>query len=318
MRIEVYTATAGGGPAIFTHRLCDQIGQMGHQVFGTRDGREPEVRLNVISGPTRSCAINVQRLDGLYFDSEDPETDEKNDPIFSAYESHDHIIFQTEFSRKMYEAHTKRVRPNTVIHNGAPRLFRPGPRHKHLRIRDKMCIASASWRRHKRLEEIVEAFDHFEDVGLIVLNGTEYWDFYNKVPANVLMLPRVSPDNLPMYYNSADAMIHISWLDWCPNTVIEAQCCGLPILCSHNGGTREIISHGVVANLESTYHPSSGKRVSLYNPPTCDMDSLVKGIETVLTMTRREDIPDKLYIDNTAQRYLDVFQGLLDSRAVKS
>ena len=91
----------------------------------------------------------------------------------------------------------------------------------------------------------------------------------------------------------ADAMIHLAWLDWCPNTVVEGLSCGAPVLCSHNGGTKELVKdNGVVVQLEEDYE--IGARVPLYNPPKVDTSIIVDGILEVL---EKPTIFDRLDLD---------------------
>ena len=86
-------------------------------------------------------------------------------------------------------------------------------------------------------------------------------------------------------------MIHLAWLDWCPNTVVEALACGLPVLCSHNGGTRELVKeNGVILELEEDY--KIGSKVPLYNPPKVDSASITNGILEVLEMGKHLGRPD--------------------------
>ena len=47
--------------------------------------------------------------------------------------------------------------------------------------------------------------------------------------------------NAPAIYQLADSYIMLKYLDSCPNTVIEAMSCGLPILYSKSGGLAELL-----------------------------------------------------------------------------
>ncbi len=53
---------------------------------------------------------------------------------------------------------------------------------------------------------------------------------------------RYSQKNAPMIYQKGDAYIMLKYKDPCPNTVIEAMSCGLPVLYSKSGGLPELIS----------------------------------------------------------------------------
>ena len=48
-------------------------------------------------------------------------------------------------------------------------------------------------------------------------------------------------------YRHCDWMIHLAWLDHCPNVVVEALSQNCPIICSSSGGTKEIVgSNGFI------------------------------------------------------------------------
>ena len=44
--------------------------------------------------------------------------------------------------------------------------------------------------------------------------------------------------------SAADAMIHLAWLDHCPNVVVEALSQDCPVICTDSGGTKEILGDG--------------------------------------------------------------------------
>lgn len=57
----------------------------------------------------------------------------------------------------------------------------------------------------------------------------------------VSFLGPYSQENAPDIYRSADAYVMTKYLDPCPNTVIEAMACGLPVLYSASGGVPELV-----------------------------------------------------------------------------
>ena len=306
---------AVGGPAVFCSRLKSELINQGHSfVPVTHPGFFNN--LSCIIGLAFKDAKNILRLDGLYFDSENPNTDQLNSTIFTCYSDFDHIVFQSEFSKQMYETITGVVKPSTIIPNGVPEYFNPkakktdDPRLSMIcNAYQKVCIASASWRRHKRLEETIEAFDHWEleDVCLLVLGGEEYRDKLDQtIPSNVYLLPKFAPEELPQIYALADCMIHLSWLDWCPNTVVEALACGVPVLCSDNGGTKELVrDNGTIICLEDKYE--IGTRVPLYSPPKVDIDVVVDGIVKTLKLEKGFS-RDDLKISEVATKYLGLME----------
>ena len=81
----------------------------------------------------------------------------------------------------------------------------------------------------------------------------------------------------------------------------EAMCFGRFVVCSHNGGTKELVKdNGVVVQLEEDYE--IGSRVPLYNPPKVDTSIIVDGILEVLEKPTIFDRPD-LDIKTVAKNY---------------
>jgi len=284
---------SGGGPHIFCERLKNELIRMGLE-YGERSINH----LNIISGSPQTGKNNLLRLDGLYFNKSHPE----NQPIFSAYNSFDHIIFQGKFCRDQYEAFTGIKKPHSIIRNGVPDSFFDSHSPAFESDYPKVLIASASWRRHKRIEEVVEAFKspRLKDIMLVILGGCSGPDL-----PNICYLPKINPEDLPGFYQAADAMIHLSWLDWCPNTVVEGLASGLPVLCSHNGGTKELVKEdGIVLKLEEDYE--IGSALDLYNPPKVDINIIIEGILKIIEMPKIKERKD-LKIENIATQYSGVF-----------
>ena len=114
-----------------------------------------------------------------------------------------------------------------------------------------------------------------------------------------------NPESLPRILQSATAMIHLAWLDWCPNSVVEGLASGLPVLCSHNGGTKELVKDsGIILQLEEDYQ--IGTKLDLYSPPKVDHEIIVEGVEKIIEMPKITDRSD-LNIKNTAAQYREVF-----------
>jgi len=296
-----------GGPATFGWRLKQELLRQGHD-FKKDAGNN----IAIIDGGYKDNSFNLLRLDGLCLDSSDPNCNIKNEPIFECYKNFDHIVFQSKFCRDVYESFTGVKKPHSIIYNGVPSSFSPHISHPHVENFDKVVIASAKWRRHKRLEEVMEAFSSpkLKGVALLVLDGQRYKpavDYVKSTQAhNIILFPKISHDKLPEIYVTADAMVHLSWIDWCPNTVVEGLACGLPVLCSHNGGTSELVKdNGVILQLEEDY--SLGSTVDLYNPPSVDREIIINGILEVLGKPSGFERSD-LSIASVGEQYINLLK----------
>jgi len=289
------------GPFIFSTRLKNELEKQG-LTYDT----DSTNRLCIITGKYKDGANNILRLDGLYLDSGHRlgNSDAKNRPIFNCYQKFDHIVFQSIYGKKVYEAFTKKERPNSVILNGVCDFFfdeiEPVKKPEGF---EKVVIASSTWRRHKRIQECINAFrdPRLKDVALVILGG-----YKNVNLKNVFSLPRIPYNDLPKYYQMGDAMIHLCWLDCCPNTVVEGLASGLPVVCSHNGGTKELVrDDGIVIQLEEDYE--YGSLVNLYHPPKVDTNIIVEAVLKSLEMPKVKN-RDDLKMSNVSLLYKKLFK----------
>ena len=293
---KINTINDKSGPGIFGSRLCDGLLEKGW----TWNPAQPKYNICFATGQKIPGSVNVLRLDNLYFDSENTigDTDKLNAPIRQVYNTFDKIIFQSEFAVEQYKAHLGPIRvPYKVIYNGVPTTFSSKGNKVNYGF-NKTFICSADWRAHKRLEPMMEAFKLFDkslNYGLVILGNCKVKDNH----PNIVYPGKLHHTQIPEYTRGADAGVHISWLDCSPNVVYEMLACGLPVLCSHNGGTKEIIRNdGLALKLENDYNYS---RVALYKPPKPNLGLLHQGMKDILTK-KVSDRPD-LYIEHVVNEY---------------
>jgi len=234
------------------------------------------------------------------------DSDKKNRPLFRAYRKADGIIFQSEFNRKLLEHFAGEPPcPNVVIPNGVPPNFCPEGNRVDYGF-DRTVICSAKWKAHKRLDSIIEGFLEYgnSDVGLVILGGGVGKIMEHE---NIICIGKIPPDDLPKYLRGGDVFIHLAWLDHCPNSVVEALACGLPVLCSHNGGTKEIVgSNGIVMKFEQEYDFA---KVPVFRPPQCDKRRVADGIARILDWKKPIDA-SYLKLDIVADRYMKFAESL--------
>jgi glycosyltransferase involved in cell wall biosynthesis len=287
-----------GGPSIFGYRLRKELIKK-----GWRWNRFlADVSFIFSAGFIRPFCRNILRLDGLYFDSENTlgDSDKRNLPMFRAYRNADGIIFQSEFSLMLFKHFASEPRSrHVVIPNGAPSNFSPGGEKVNYGYK-KTLICSAKWSPVKRLDCIIEGFLEYGnlDVGLVIIG--ESIEKRIEHP-NIKYLGKIPSEELPKYLRGGDAFIHLSWFDSCPNTVVEALACGLPVLSSHNGGTKEIIkSNGIIIQCEEDW---AFQKVAVFKPPKCHKRKVADGIEQILNWDKPINA-DYLKIEQIVDRYM--------------
>ena len=62
-------------------------------------------------------------------------------------------------------------------------------------------------------------------------------------------------------YKRSSTFIHLSYLDHCPNVVVDAQAAGCHIICSSTGGTKEVVSKGTAIPVSYTHLTLPTKRI---------------------------------------------------------
>lgn len=304
-----------GGPNIFGQRLKDTMRQLG-EVKIVSPFESYDIILVIVSMPPqliRSGAMAVQRLDGIYHNlAQDNEA--LNRPIKEFFNIADGIVYQSQFSKKLvktYFGEPKKNAKETVIYNGAdPKVFSKEGEKIAIHTRYNI-ITSSLWRPHKRLNDLVNGFLHLsdsnKDVGLFVLGKVE-----NQIPhPNIYYIGDVSPSDLPIYYRSCDISAHLTWIDNCPNSVVEAIVAGLPVICTNNGGTKELVrDSGIILESEPEW---DFKLCWLYQPPKVNSELIASAVLKVLNNREQYIYPrDDLHINNTAKNYLQFFKQILN------
>jgi glycosyltransferase involved in cell wall biosynthesis len=126
----------------------------------------------------------------------------------------------------------------------------------------------------------------------------------------VRFLGNLSQERLARYYVLCNATVHISWIDWCPNVVVESISSGTPVVCNNVGGNPEIVGRsGIICKLDRPYPKG---RLNPRKPPQIPLPSLVHGYERVVTEQLDCFRPD-LDIASIALKYLDAFTEVCDA-----
>jgi glycosyltransferase involved in cell wall biosynthesis len=315
--------SSSSGPNSFGLKLARSLGSLG---CIPSDPSDYDVSLLFIKRPSYvhynvndSKKPIVQRLDGIWPTASINSSD--NVRIRHWYDISERVIFQTEFDKKVIET-AWGVRENThVILNGTDCLDMSVPSAlQSLRKQyDKLFVCSAHWHRQKRLVENVALFNHLskttsEKCGLIVCGPVQPQEQHLLRQYNI-MHGVFSTIECKMIYSICDWMIHLSWLDHCPNVVVDAVSVGTPIICSDQGGTREIIIHKDSNTLFGVLIPESfdyqWDLIDTDDPPiinisNIDMDSLPKKESLCLA--------PNVNISKTAEMYKSVLNSAIQTQ----
>ena len=254
------------GPNSFATRLARELVSRDHQLVEPSLSHTADAFLAFIE-PSSQPPKNVrflQRLDGIWFKPDQFES--HNRLIKWSYENCDHVIWQSEFDKNMTTHHWG-PRPGSVIRNGieikSQKIVQPNL----IEIRqkyEKVFVCSSSWHRQKRLKENINLFlslkERYKSACLIVMGANP--DFSTNDP-DIFYTGNVPHSICLEVYAMADWMIHLAWLDHCPNVVVEALSQKTPVICTDSGGTHELVRDSGIIIPESTP----------YNFELCDYDS---------------------------------------------
>lgn len=132
------------------------------------------------------------------------------------------------------------------------------------------------------------------------------------INGHVEFLGAYTQDDAMAVYQSADAYIMTKYLDPCPNTVIEAMACGLPILYSASGGVPEQVGPDagvgmpVPESWDDTVHTPSPEAIGAGM-----VEIAMKAASMSLAARRRAE--SEFEISHWIERHRQVFQRLLES-----
>jgi len=354
-----FEANPNQGPGIFMTRLKEVLEQQ--NVF---TDTEPDVWINLSFQPVPDWVTQriqtghtrlVVRMDGAYcgrwtkirkpFTVPLPFVDhwysakknaQKNHLITSNLHQADHIIFQSNFSRRITQRFVTQTSPGTIIFNGVDLTqFCPeGPRCA-WRQQDSSdtyhILMSHHFRPYHRLHDALNIIAALKtrlpvhlhllgnDDGTAFAYGQSIANRLNLVPGKDFTLHGKQPfDQLAAFYRSCDIMLNLSYWDTCPNVVIEALACGLPVVGVNHGGVAELVGDNggilVAEKIPFTY-------IDHLNPhrmPKSPINAYAHAVEKLLSQLpdakpaarhRAEQLFD---LEHTAQAYIETCRLALE------
>lgn len=279
--------------------------------FGYFESKPLEADIHLYTTkPNKYAKYNILRLDGVWINSQQ-DCKPLNSKIINSVSKANGIVYQNEFCKEAAERVLKINHPNSVcILNGAdPEEFTkaangPGMIESHRPYFMAMC----KWRPHKRLSDIVAGFlaanlygvdllVFGEDDGKIISDNIKYLGWY---PKDYLNKHLVSPQCI--------GTVHLAWLDWCPNSVVESLVAGKQVIHTSSGGTPLVVKgRGYsVKDAEWNFKP-----LALYDPPPLDISSLAKAYQDSYNNPIKDFNISDLDIINVARQYSEFFNKIM-------
>lgn len=271
-------------------RLASAIEKQGVRVTD----KKPHVNLVFIKGIRLKCK-NIFRLDGVWMNTS-MSYRKKNKKLDRIIKSCDGLIYQNEFCKQASDNFLGKYPEHAIIQNGAPMNLGGEEVYKHPR---PYLLTLCRWRPHKRLKAIVRGFLNsglHADYDLLVLG--EKPDYVKKHPA-VIYKGQVGK-KLPSMIRGCEYVVHLAFIDWCPNSVVESIVCRKNVLHTTSGGTKYVVKDNGICIKDEKWN---FKPIELYKPPKLNKDELSKGYHSMLDLPA----PDPSYLDINiiASKYID-------------
>lgn len=297
------------GPNVFAKRLMIALSDLGHGV--TPDAKDADLSLVFIEPSGRPlCNTVVQRLDGIW--SKPNEFLTHNVQIKSLYDHANAVVFQSNFDREFITKHWGSCRDNAVIRNGIKinpiTTFTSSELEQLRNSYDHVFVCSANWHPQKRLKDNTNLYIQLRHKlpgksALIVLGNNPD---YAIADPHIFYAGNVPEDVYMQIYSMANWMIHLAYLDHCPNVVLECLSQNTPVICSSEGGTKELVGDfGVIVNEQEKF---DFNLVDYDQPPSIDFSNLS-------CLPQKNELGQHCVIDieHVVKRYIMLFENALSS-----
>jgi glycosyltransferase involved in cell wall biosynthesis len=244
----------------------------------------------------------IMRIDGLILNKSAPY-EKNNNKILKYINMSDGLIYQGDFCKLAYEKFLKVNKKHACIHNGA------NPNEFLKRDVKNYYLTFCKWRPHKRLTNVCNGFIDACNKGLdsILYVGGNVEDKDKILHPQIKYIGWQSTEKMKEYLAGAIATIHLSWLDWCPNAMVESIMAGCPIIYSDSGGSSEIGKFGgvLIKDVQWNFKP-----LELYDPPILSTneisDALFYAKNNVIQVNRSH-----LDINHIGEKYVNFFEEVL-------
>lgn len=288
------------GKQVFACRLAEAFRRKGVKVVE----KNANINLVIVKGTKEGCK-NVLRLDGVWMNKR-VDCKNKNIKLRNHVQNCAGVIYQNEFCKEASDRLLGKCRrPYACISNGIdPDIFEHRKPFQHSR---PFFMAMCKWRPHKRLPTIVKAFlasGLDTDYDLLIFGDPDKKIKHKRV---VYLGTKKNSFLLDALVSSVGT-VHLAYVDWCPNSVIESVAAKKHVLHTDSGGTKLVVKGDGIRIKEQK--PWDFSIIDLYKPPPLDIDQIAQGYRDLLNLPpikTRED----LHIDTVADQYIAFFRGLL-------
>ena len=319
VRVFIQTDKFKGGPAVFRNRLIKSILYNFDDIKVVTNVEDKfDIGLEFIRKIYKYEQPYILRASSCYYFSKYKPWNNK--PIAKAIKNSSHVIFQSHFAytlcNRVLRLESRELIKNgySIINNGIDlnyiKTIKPAKD-----IIPNSFVACARWDPNKRPISMIKGFlkantgRHLYIIGGVGVEGRgkklgeEYKSDY------IHFLQHKSNEEVISIMKACQYQIHLSFIDICPNIVIEGLACGLNVLCTNLGGTPEIVgNNGVILNVDRFWKTKYlKKRIE-------DLDDLkasvvAKGIHKLLKVQSKPNVSD-FDINKIASQYVSIIRNI--------
>lgn len=322
-----------GGSSTFAKKFKKGMEEVGHEVFF--EFRKDYDILFVIIRCSPFYLFHaklnrkkiVHRLDGVYYWSvakwKYPLLNLAPKLIHRFFS--DFTIYQSKYSKYCADKFLGKRKDEkySIIYNGInTSLFSPeGEKIDNLRnnTEQKIFITVSQFRRNDQIIPIIEALGVYrkkfnKNFKLLIIG--DFSREVEKIPsrfkkfAHLNFIGKIKNEDLPKYERSSDVFLMTHLNPPCPNNIIEAMACGLPICGVNDGAMNEITVPGENSLLVKSKGNAFWKRRKYnINQLADNLNSIVKKIDFYSTNSRKIT-EEKFSLDDMIANYLNKFHEI--------
>jgi len=241
-----------GGPKAFCTRIIPAFSKTNSIKIITDPSEDFDVELAIIKSRAKHDKPIVVRMDGCYYRNKDLVN---NHDIAVSLQNANHVIFQSDFSRRMVHSIVNiNPRSESIINNGIDlksiKRISPLPGI----VPDSFLMVASNWqdRPNKRFLSTISGYlEASPDKPLYVIGDVKISAIRQYGDPRIVFLKKMRYQKVLSVMMACKYLLHLCRIDSCPNAVVEGLACGLNVLCTNLGGTREIVKNdGIILDVD--------------------------------------------------------------------
>jgi len=262
----------------------------------------------------------IQRLDGVYYPSKHgDEYIQLNKDIKDIYLNYaTHIIFQSNYCKKQVFKMFGRLQDYkySIIYNGANHnIFYPLSNRISKSKKIIKIITTGNFRNIDMIEPIIIALDKLSNIynfRFIIIGPCNNKNILNFFRRNYIKyISRKNSKTIAGYIRLSDIFIYSHLNPPCPNSVIEAISCGIPVVGFNSGSMSELLYFS-----KDLLAPVSNRIIHEYKEfnPMALKDKIEYAFNNLDKIKKRAQKNSHLYsFEETGRQYIKLFNKLLNN-----